>query len=69
MPNGNDWVAIIFETLEFERKDAKGKTEKEYLAAVTRDGWRKVGSDKWMVLYSEEVSHEKRKTPPPPLTN
>jgi hypothetical protein len=69
MPNGNDWVAIIFETLEVERTGAGGKTEKVYLTAVTRDGWRKVSGDKWLVLFSEEISHEKWDRTPPPLTN
>src|SRR5580704_3179730 len=41
-PNGHDWVAIIFEKLEYELKGTNGKTEKEYWAWVTRDGWRKV---------------------------
>jgi hypothetical protein len=67
MPSGNDWVAIIFETLEVERKGSGGKTEKVYLTAVTRDGWRKVSGDKWLVLFSEEISHEKWEGPPPPL--
>jgi hypothetical protein len=69
MPNGNDWVAIIFETLEYERRDSRGKTERENWAWVTRDGWRKVGGDQWVILYSEEISHEKRKATPPPLAN
>ena len=63
-PKGGDWVAIILEELEFERKDSQGKTEKEYWVWVTRDGWRKVDGDRWLILYSEEVSHEKCKGPP-----
>jgi hypothetical protein len=68
-PNGHDWVAIIPEKIEFERKDASGKTEKEYWAWVTRDGWRKVAGDSWLILSSEEVSHENWKGTPPPLAN
>jgi hypothetical protein len=68
-PNGHDWVAIILEKIEFERKDASGRTEKEYWAWVTRDGWRKVAGDSWLILYSEEVSHENWKETPPPLAN
>jgi hypothetical protein len=68
-PNGHDWVAIILEKIEFERKDASGKTEKEYWAWVTRDGWRKVAGDSWLILSSEEVSHENWKGTPPPLAN
>ena len=48
-------VAIMLERLEVERKGADGKTEKEYAAWVTRDDWRKVSNDKWLILYSEEV--------------
>jgi hypothetical protein len=69
MPNGNDWVAIIFETLEFERKDSRGKTEKEHWVWVTRDGWRKVSGDQWVILYSEEISHEKGNATPSALAN
>jgi hypothetical protein len=68
-PNGDDWVALIFEKLEIERKSADGKTEKEYVVSITRDGWRKVSSDKWVVLFSEQVSQEHWKGTPPPLTN
>jgi hypothetical protein len=66
-PKGDDWVAIILEKIEAERKNASGKTEKSYAAWVTRDGWRKVG-DKWIILYSEEVGKEKW-ADTPPVTN
>lgn len=68
-PKGDDWVAIIFEKLEIERKGADGKTEKEYIVSMTRDGWRKVSSDKWLILFSEQVSQEHWKGTPPPLAN
>jgi hypothetical protein len=68
-PNGHDWVAIILEKFEIERKGADGKTEKEYSAWVTRDGWRKVSNDKWLILFSEEVGQERWKGTPPPLAN
>jgi hypothetical protein len=68
-PNGDDWVAIILEKLEVERKGADGKGEKEYAAWVTRDGWRKLSSDKWVILFSEEVGQERWKGAPPPLAN
>src|SRR3984885_4623776 len=66
-PNGDDWVAIILEKIEYDRKDSDGKAEKEYAAWITRDGWRKVSSDKWLILFSEEVGHEQWKGTPPPL--
>ena len=57
-PNGDDWVAIILERIEYEKDGPGGKTEKEYAAWVTRDGWGKVSSDKWVILFSEEVGQE-----------
>jgi hypothetical protein len=68
-PNGDDWVAIILERIEYEKDGPGGKTEKEYAAWVTRDGWRKVSSDKWVILFSEKVGQEHWKGTPPPLKN
>ncbi len=68
-PKGDDWVALIFEKLEIDRKDADGKTEREYMVSITRDGWRKVSSDKWLILSSEQVGLERWKGAPPPLAN
>ena len=65
----DDWVAIILEKIEYERKGPDGKTEKEYAAWVTRDGWRRVSSDEWVILFSEEVGQEHWKGTPPPLAN
>jgi hypothetical protein len=69
MPDGKDWVAIILETLEYERKDSRGKTEKEYWTCVTRDGWRKASDGQWLILFSAEVSREKWEGVPPSLAN
>jgi hypothetical protein len=68
-PKGGDWVALIFEKIEIERKSTDGKTEKEYVASITRDGWRRVSSGKWLILFSEQVSQEHWKGTPPPLAN
>jgi|HubBroStandDraft_2_1064218.scaffolds.fasta_scaffold01087_12 hypothetical protein len=68
-PNGDNWVAIIQEKIEFDHTGSDGKTEKEYAAWITRDGWRKVSSDKWLILFSEEVGQEHWKGTPPPLAN
>jgi hypothetical protein len=68
-PKGDDWVAIILEKLEFERKADDGKTERVYAVWVTRDAWRKVSSDKWVFLFSEEVGHEQWQGTIPPLAN
>jgi hypothetical protein len=62
-------VAIIQEKIEFDHTGSDGKTEKEYAAWITRDGWRKVSSDKWLILFSEEVGREHWKGTPPPLAN
>ncbi len=69
VPKGNDWIATIVEKIEYEHKDAEGKTEKMYMAWVTRDGWRMVSNDRWLVLFSEEVSHEQWEGTPPPIAN
>lgn len=68
-PNGADWVALIFEKLEIERTGSDGRTEKEYVVSITRDGWRKVSNDRWQVLFSEQVSQEHWKGVPPPVAN
>jgi hypothetical protein len=47
-PNGNDWVAIIFEKLEFERKDSKGKKEKGVFG-LGHSGWLAKGQRRQMV--------------------
>ena len=41
----------------------------DWAAWITRDGWRKVSSDKWLILFSEEVGQEHWKGTPPPLAN
>jgi ketosteroid isomerase-like protein len=69
MPDGKGWVAIILETLEYERKDSRGKTEKEYWTLVTRDVWRKASDGQWLILFSAEVSHERWEGVPPSLAN
>lgn len=57
-PKGSDWTAIILEKLEFKIKAPDGKTETRHATWVTRDGWRKVGGNRWLILFSEEVGHE-----------
>lgn len=68
-PKGDDWVAVIFEKLEVERKSPDGKTEKQYIVSITRDGWRKVSGDRWEALFSEQISQERWKGTPPPIAN
>jgi hypothetical protein len=68
-PSNSDWVALILEKLEIERKSADGKTEKEYVVSITRDGWRKLSGDKWVALFSEQLGQERWKGSPPPIAN
>jgi hypothetical protein len=68
-PNGDDWVALIFEKLEIERTGSEGKTEKEYVVSITRDGWRRLSRDKWVILFSEQVGQERWQGTPPPIAN
>ncbi len=65
-PKGDDWVATLLEKIEVEWKDpSSGKSGKGYSAWVTRDGWRKLSGDKWVILYSQEVSHQNWDDTPP----
>jgi hypothetical protein len=68
-PSSSDWVALILEKLEIERKSADGKTEKEYTVSITRDGWRKLSPDRWVALFSEQLGQERWKGAPPPIAN
>jgi hypothetical protein len=57
---GDKWVAIILEKLEYERRDEGGKKVTEYAQWVTRDGWKKFGNE-WKALFSEAVGVERWK--------
>jgi glyoxylase-like metal-dependent hydrolase (beta-lactamase superfamily II) len=54
---GDAWVAIIMERLEYDQPGREGKATRGYTLAVTRDGWKRVGAD-WKVLFSELISAE-----------
>jgi hypothetical protein len=54
---GDTWVAIIMEKLECDRPGVDGKLAKGYTLAVTRDGWKKMGTE-WKILFSELISAE-----------
>ena len=60
-------TVVVPEDSQFRPGPTDGKTEKEYAAWVTRDGWRKVSSDKWVILFPEEVGQEHWKGAHPPL--
>lgn len=57
---GDTWVALILEKLEFERQTGNGNNLAEYSMSVTRDGWRKFGNE-WKALFSEVVGVERWK--------
>jgi len=67
-PIGNDWSAHIFVKVEAETKDKDGKTSKEYRVLVSRDGWRKLNDNQW-ILLSSEVLGRQQWTKRPPIAN
>ena len=67
-PRGNDWSVHIFVKVEVETKDKDGKTSKGYRVLVSRDGWRKVNGNQW-ILLSSEVLGQQQWTESPPIAN
>lgn len=67
-PRGNDWSVLVFLKIEVETKDKDGKTSKGYIVLVSRDGWRKVNDNQWILLSSEPLGQE-RWTETPPIAN
>jgi ketosteroid isomerase-like protein len=68
-PKGTDWVALILEKLEIGRKDEKGEVHKQYVISITRDGWRKQATGKWVALFSEQIGQQRWRDTPPPIAN
>ena len=67
-PIGNDWSVHIFVKVEAETKDKDGKTSKGYRVLVSRDGWRKLNDNQW-ILLSSQVLGQQRWTERPPIAN
>ena len=67
-PVGNDWSVHVFLKVEAETKDKDGKTSKGYRVLVSRDGWRKVNDNQW-VLISSQVLGQQRWQERPPIAN
>ena len=67
-PRGDDWSVLISAKVEVETKDKVGKTSKEYRVLVSRDGWRKLNDNQW-ILLSSEVLGQQRWTERPPIAN
>jgi hypothetical protein len=64
-PRGNDWAAVVLEKLEGEIKDKDGKTSKIYVMGVARDGWGKLNDNQWILLFSEQLGHQRWEESPP----
>lgn len=62
---GNDWSVYIFAKAEVETKDKDGKTSKGYRVLVSRDGWRKLSDNQWMLLSSELLGQQRWQERPP----
>jgi hypothetical protein len=67
-PMGNDWSVHIFVKVEAETKDKDGKTSNGYRALVSRDRWRKLNDNQW-ILLSSEVLGQQRWAERPPIAN
>jgi ketosteroid isomerase-like protein len=64
-PRGNDWSVLIFAKAEVETKDKDGKTSKGYRVLVSRDGWRKLNDNQWILLSSELLGQQRWQERPP----
>ena len=64
-PRDNDWSVFIFLKVEVETKDKDGKTSKGYRVLVSRDGWRKLNDNQWILLFSEVLGQQRWQERPP----
>lgn len=68
-PRDSDWSVFIVAKAEIETKDQEGKTGKEYRVLVSRDGWRRVNDQQWVLVSSEALSQQRWKDERPPIAN
>jgi hypothetical protein len=68
-PRDNDWLVYLVGKIEINTKDQDGKTSKEYRVFVSRDGWRKLNDNQWILLSSELLSQQRWKDERPPIAN
>lgn len=68
-PRDSDWSVFVFVKVEVETKDQEGKTSKEYRALVSRDRWRKLSDNQWILLSSEPLGQQRWKDERPPIAN
>jgi hypothetical protein len=56
--DGDGWVAVIHEKLDFERTGPDGRVvEKASSLTITRDGWKQVDGE-WKATFTEVVGSE-----------
>ena len=68
-PRDNDWSVFLVGKVEIDTKDQDGKTSKEYRVFVSRDAWRKLNDNQWILLSSELLSQQRWKDERPPIAN
>ena len=68
-PRDNDWSVFLVGKVEIDTKDQEGKTSKEYRVFVSRDGWRRLNDNQWVLLSSELLSQQRWKDERPPIAN
>src|SRR5512135_1339267 len=68
-PRDSDWSVFIFAKVEVETKDKEGNTSKEYRALVSRDRWRKLNDNQWIILSSEPLGQQRWTGERPPIAN
>ena len=68
-PRDNDWLVYLVGKVEIETKDQAGKTSREYRVFVSRDGWRKLNDNQWILLSSELLGQQRWKDERPPIAN
>lgn len=53
-----EWAALVQEKLEYDRLAPDGTKAKSYSLWYTRDTYRQVGPDQWVILSTEEAMHQ-----------
>ena len=68
-PRDSDWSVFIFLKVEVATRDKDGKTSEEYRALVSRDRWRKLNDNQWILLSSEPLGQQRWTGERPPIAN
>lgn len=56
--SANEWVALVLEKLEYDRRAPDGTITRVYSLWITRDGFRRVAPGRWKFMYTQEVMRE-----------